>query len=280
MKVRVVMAQLESTSDKHINYEKAVTAVQGAVRDHFAQMVVFPEIFMSFFPAHTPRHVIVDDAETLEGPFVAGMRKLAAENGVWLIFGMKELVDERSADRVYNTVVIVDSGGSIAGAYRKTHLYDAFGLKESDTIMPGDRLFEPIQTPFGKLGLFVCYELRFPEIARYQAAKGADIIIVPSGWVRGPMKERHWSHLITVRALENTVFMVACNQVSDFYSGQSLVADPMGVLMAAGPETEALIPCEIDLSRIGSVRSKLPSYEQRRPELYEAISDPGRSIYR
>lgn len=271
MKFRLVMAQLESTPDKHANYEKAEWAVRDAVRIHGAQMVVFPEIFMSFFPLHTPKQVVVDDAEALDGPFVTKMRKLASDNGVWLIFGMKEPVEDRQADRVYNTVVIVSSDGSIAGTYRKTHLYDAFGHKETDMIAPGDTLFEPIETPFGKLGLFVCYELRFPEIARCQAAKGADVIIVPSGWVRGPMKEHHWSHLVTVRALENTVFMVACNQVSDFYIGQSLIADPMGVRMVAGPETEALIPCEIDLSRIESVRSKLPSYEQRRPKLYEAM---------
>ncbi|TBL76654.1 carbon-nitrogen hydrolase family protein [Paenibacillus thalictri] len=262
------MAQVESTPDKEVNVEKAVSAVRDAVSRHRAQLVVFPEIFMSFFPAHTAKQVIVDDAESLEGPFVTRMRELAVRNGVWLIFGMKELGEEPNAGRVFNTVVIVTSDGSIAGTYRKTHLYDAFGFKESDTIAPGDNLFEPIQTPFGKIGLFVCYELRFPEIARYQASRGAEVIIVPSGWVRGPMKEHHWSHLVTVRALENTVFVVACNQVSDFYSGQSLVVDPMGVPMVTGPETEALLACEIDLSRIESVRTKLPSYEHRRSELY------------
>ncbi|RNB79144.1 carbon-nitrogen hydrolase family protein [Brevibacillus nitrificans] len=265
-KFRLAMAQVGSTSDKQANYEKAVSAVREAVIDHQAQMVVFPEIFMSYFPAHTPMQIILDDAEPLEGPFVTKMKKLAEENGVWLIFGMKESGIE--AERVFNSVVIVASDGSIAGTYRKTHLYDAFGYKESDTIEPGSSLFEPIQTPFGKIGLLVCYELRFPEIARYQAAKGAEVMIVPSGWVRGPMKEHHWSHLVTVRALENTVFVVACNQVSDFYSGQSLVADPMGVQMVTGPETEALIVCDIDLSRIESVRTKLPSYGHRRPELY------------
>ncbi|WP_445487495.1 carbon-nitrogen hydrolase family protein [Niallia sp. 03133] len=263
---------MESTSSKQANYEKAVWAVRRAVRDHQAQMVVFPEIFMSFFPINTPKQIILDDAETLEGEFVCKMRKLAAEYGTWLIFGMKESMNEKLSGRVYNTVVIVSSEGSIVGTYRKTHLYDAFGFEETDTIAPGDTLFEPIQTPFGKLGLFVCYELRFPEIARYQAVKGADIIIVPSGWVTGHMKEHHWRHLVTVRALENTVFVAACNQVSDFYIGQSLLVDPMGVQMVAGPETEAVISCEIDLSRLKSVRSKLPSYEQRKPMLYEIMN--------
>lgn len=223
---------------------------------------------MSFFPADTPLQVVAEDAEPLDGPFVAGMRQLAADTGTWLVFGMKETASGFSEGRVYNTVVIVREDGSLAGVYRKTHLYNAFGFKESDTIEPGKELFQPIQTPFGTIGLFVCYELRFPEIARHQAALGADIVLVPSGWVRGPMKEHHWNHLVTARALENTLYVVACNQVSDFYIGQSLVVDPMGVRLAAGPETEALIPCEIDLSRISSVREKLPSHSHRRLELY------------
>nr|WP_284286350.1 nitrilase-related carbon-nitrogen hydrolase [Alicyclobacillus fastidiosus] len=116
--------------------------------------------------------------------------------------------------------------------------------------------------------MFVCYELRFPEIARYQAIQGADIIIVPSGWVRGPLKEHHWKTLVTARALENTLFVAACDQVSDHYCGNSLVVDPMGVHMATGSEVETLIPCEIDLSRVADVRRKLPSSIHRRPELY------------
>lgn len=272
MKFRLVMAQLESTSSKEENYAKAVSAVQEAVLHYQAHMVVFPEIFMSYFPADTPIQIILDDSESLAGPFVTKMRRLAVENGTWLVFGMKETVTDPKEERVYNTVVIVSSDGSIAGTYRKTHLYDAFGFSESKSIAPGDSLFEPITTPFGKIGLFVCYELRFPEIARYQAAKGADILIVPSGWVRGPMKEKHWNNLVSVRALENTVFVVACNQVSDFYTGQSLLVDPMGVTLSAGPEKEALIYCEIDLSRINDVRSKLPSYAQRKPILYETRS--------
>lgn len=268
MTLRLVMAQLESTSDKHVNYEKAVEAIQKAVHQHAAQMVVFPEIFMSYFPPTTPLEVIRADAESLTGPFVTKMSSLAKEEGVWLIFGMKELVEDEGDERVYNSVVIVAADGTIAASYRKTHLYDAFGFIESESIKPGDELFTPIDTPFGKLGLLVCYELRFPEIARYQAMMGAEVIIVPAAWVRGPMKESHWSQLVTVRALENTVFIVACDQVSDFYCGQSLVVDPMGVHLVTGSETEELIACEIDLKRIENVREKLPSHQHRKPELY------------
>ncbi|WP_248928353.1 carbon-nitrogen hydrolase family protein [Paenibacillus hamazuiensis] len=266
---QLVMAQLTSTDDKHINLQKAEKAVEDSVHIHGASLVVFPEVFMSHFPIGTPKDVSLRDAEPVDGPFVRGMAELARRYGVWLIFGMREAVEDPEEQRVYNTTVVINSEGHTVSAYRKTHLFDAFGYNESRNIKPGDALFEPIETPFGKIGLFVCYELRFPEIARHQAMHGADILIVPSGWVRGPLKELHWSNLVTTRAIENTVFVVACGKVSDnFYIGQSMVVDPMGVTMVAGPETEALIPCRIDLGRVEEVRAKLPSYVHRRPELY------------
>jgi deaminated glutathione amidase len=270
MSFNLVMAQLESTSDKLVNLKKAECALESATNLHQAEIVIFPEIFMSHFSADTPQDIIRQDAESIDGPFVTAMQRLAHRFGTWLVFGMRETTENQDDDRVYNTTVIVSSDGSIVSTYRKTHLYDAFGYKESQNIKPGDSLFKPVSTPFGKLGLFVCYELRFPEIARYQAMHGADIIIVPSGWVRGPMKEHHLSNLVTTRAIENTVFMVTCDQVSDFYCGRSLIVDPMGVAIASGPESEALIPCTIDLERIETVRTKLPSYHHRRAELYHA----------
>lgn len=268
MSFQVVMAQLGSTDDKQVNLRKAEKALEDATRVYGADLVVFPEAYMSYFIVGTPREVKLNDAETIQGPFVSGMCDLARKYGVWVIFGMRERTEDAQDDRVYNSVVLVDSSGAIVNTYRKTHLYDAFGAKESQSIKPGDSLFDPIETPFGTIGLLVCYELRFPEISRYQALHGADIIVVPSGWVKGPVKERHWESLVTVRALENTAYVVACNQVNDHYIGQSLIVDPMGVVLARGAETEALIPCRIDLGRVKEVRAKLPSHLHRQPELY------------
>ncbi|MEK8126681.1 carbon-nitrogen hydrolase family protein [Paenibacillus filicis] len=270
MSFQLVMAQLGSTDDKQVNLNKAEQALSEAVGVHHADIVVFPEVFMSYFAVGTPREVKLQDAEKLDGLFVTGMRELSRKYGVWTIFGMREPSEDPQDDRVYNSVVIVDAAGEIVSTYRKTHLYDAFGAKESVSIKPGDSLFHPVKTPFGTIGLLVCYELRFPEISRYQAVHGADVIIVPSGWVRGPLKEKHWLHLVTTRALENTAFVVACNQVNDFYIGQSLIVDPMGVAVAQGDETESLIPYRIDLDRVQEVRTKLPSHVHLRPELYHA----------
>lgn len=269
MSLKIVMAQLTSTPDATENLQKARSTVKKARALYNADFVVFPEAFMSHFPKGTPPDIAIDSAQSLDGPFVTAMRELAGEHGVWLAFGMRESLADPKDRRIYNSVVLIDSSGNIVRVYRKTHLYDAFGMKESDRVKPGDQLFEPVDTPFGKIGILVCYELRFPEVARYQALKGAEILIVPSGWVRGDLKSEHWKTLVTARAIENTVFVVGCNHVSkDMYIGESLVVDPMGVTMACGNEREDLIPCYIDTDRIAEVRKKLPSIENRRPELY------------
>jgi predicted amidohydrolase len=269
MSFQVVIAQLNSTDKKEENLRKAKKALEEAKSSYKADLVVFPEGYMSIFPFGTPGKIKFNDAESLEDHFVTGMCKLAKKHEIWIVFGMREKIEDNKRDnRVYNSVIIVDSNGKIISTYRKTHLYDAFGVQESLDVKPGDALFEPIETPFGKIGLFVCYELRFPEIARYQAIHGADIIIVLAGWVKGLVKELHWKTLVTARALENTTYVIACNQVSDLYIGQSLIVDPMGITVASGNEQEELIPCRIELERVKEVRSKLPSHRQRRAELY------------
>lgn len=268
--VRVALAQVGSTDNKEFNLHQAVEYLKRST-DEGAKLTVFPEVFMSHFQEGTPMTTIRNDSESLDGPFVTHMRELAQKYRQWIVFGMRETPKEKEDIRVYNTTLIVNLQGDVVGVYRKTHLYDAFGAQESSRICPGDSLFEPIDTPFGKLGLFVCYELRFPEVARIQAIRGADLIVVPSGWVRGPLKELHWKALVTARALENTVHVLACDQVSDYYCGLSMVVDPMGVTLVSGNETEQLILCDLDLGRVSATRKKLPSYMQRRPDLYEDI---------
>src|SRR5699024_10312330 len=228
----------------------------------------FPEAFMSYFEVGTPRETKREDAEFIDGPFVNEMANLAKKYKIWTIFNMRESISDAKDQRVFNTTIILDDKGEQEGVCRKTHLYDAFGAKESDGAKPGDSLFEPIETPFGKIGLFVCYELRFPEVARHQAIMGADIILIPSGWVKGPLKEQHWKNLVISRALENNLYVIACNHVNDYYIGQSLAVDPMGVFVSKGGEEEESISYGVNLNRVKNVKNILPSYKHRRPELY------------
>lgn len=268
MRSKFVLAQLEQKGLPEENLANAQKAVSEAMELYEPDLMIFPECFMSHFPIGTDRAVCLETAQTIDGPFVTAMRRLAADNGIWMIFGMNERVEDPEDDRNYNCIVVLDSLGGIVSTYRKTHLYDAFGYKESDDKKPGDKFFEPIDTPFGKIGLFVCYEVRFPEVARYQRSKGADIIIMPTAWVPGPMKSSQFRTLISARAIENTVYMAACDQIGVNGMGESVVIDPMGVVAAGAGEVETLICAVIDTDRIKQVREKLPAYKDRRPELY------------
>lgn len=263
-----VLAQLEAAPYAEENLKKAQAAVEKAVEKYHPDFIVFPESFMSHFPTGTERETILSVGEALDGPFVTGMRKLAEQYGLWMVFGMSEKVEDPEDERNYNTTVMLNDKGEIVSTYQKTHLYDAFGTKESDNIKPGNALFEPVETPFGKIGMFVCYEVRFPEVARQQAAKGAEILIMPTAWVRGDLKSHHFRTLITSRAIENTVFMLACDQCGVRYMGESVAVDPMGVPISCGNEREDLIPVYIDTDRIAEVRKKLPSFKDRREALY------------
>lgn len=262
-------AQMQPGGVPDKNLAKAESAIAIAAQ-RGAKLIVFPEVYMAWMAsgdmkADRARHL----SQSLDGSFVRGLSRAARDYGIWVVSGMLETA-ERTTDKCYNTTVVINERGEVVSHYRKTHLFDAFGYKESDTYEYGSRIFTPIDTPFGRMGLFVCYELRFPEVARYQAEQGVDFFIMPSAWVNGSMKEVHWRHLIMARAIENTAYMIACDQVGNQYMGRSLLVDPMGVVLAEGPEGEGILYADVDLSRIEEVRSKVPSVSHRRAELYTA----------
>ncbi len=268
MKGTFVLAQAASSGEPARNLEKAEAIAAEAYAAFRPDVLVFPEMFMSFFRFGTGPEKLRSTAQTLDGPFVTRMRALAKHYGMWTVFGMTERVEEPEDPRVCNTVAVVDAGGTLVSAYRKTHLYDAFGYRESDAVRPGDRLFDPIDTPFGKLGLFTCYEVRFPEVARDQRRKGADILLMPTAWGAGKLKAAQFRTLITARALENGVYVLACDQCGPDTVGESLAVDPMGVPLACAGEGEALLCVRTDTDRVREVRRKVASFDQRRPELY------------
>jgi predicted amidohydrolase len=263
--VLVAVAQLTAGPNPDENLTRALQAMARA-SSRGAGLIVFPELFMAWAHDHTRPGAFQAVAQSLEGPFVRGLADAARRTGLWVICGMVEATADPGG-RVHNTTVVLDGQGELVSWYRKTHLYDAFGYQESRVIAPGDRLFDPIQTPAGRAGLFVCYELRFPEVARHQAVHGAEVLVVPSAWFSGPLKERHWRYLAVARAIENTAYVIAADQVGGPFLGRSLVVDPMGVVLAEGTETEGLLYAEVDPARVAAVRQTLPSLRQRRADL-------------
>jgi predicted amidohydrolase len=264
-KMLVAAAQLTAAPDPQENLAKAHLAVdQASARG--ARLIVFPELFLAWIPNYKEPGAFRAVAQPLDGPFVTGLAEAARVSGLWIICGVIEKIAD-SADRVHNTTVVLDDQGELVALYRKTHLFDAFGYQESRVIAPGDRLFDPVPTPAGCIGLFVCYELRFPEVARHQAVRGAEVLVVPSAWFTGPMKEQHWRYLAVARAIENTAYVIAADQVGPTFLGRSLMVDPMGVVLAEGTEAEGLIYADVDPERVAAVRRKIPALHQRRTDL-------------
>ena len=267
----ILLAQVEVEADKRENLKKFGRAF-AAARTSGAQLVVFPEVALAYLPSTASNAERWEAAESMEGPAVREMRELAAHHGVWAVFGMYERPGEKDPLlRVYSSVAVVAPSGEVAGVYRKSHLYDAFGHKESDEYVPGNEIFNPIETPFGRLGVLVCYELRFPEVARTQALRGADLLAIPSAWYAGPLKEMHFELLVRARALENGIYAAACDQAGNGFVGRSLVSDPLGVPIAvASEQPDQFVLASLERSRVESTRRTFPYRDQRRPDLYRS----------
>lgn len=229
-------------------------------------LVAFPEDLMS--PRPLSAAGLRDIAEPIGGPFTQAAAKIARERSVWLVITMYE--GNPAGGAPFNTALAIDDGGEVRVAYRKCHLYDAHGVRESERTTPGDALAAPVVAPFATIGLGICYDLRFPEQARAAALAGCDLMLYPSAWYAGPQKAEHWETLLAARAIENELFVAGICKAGSRYVGRSLVADPLGrVLARAGDgDSEQLLTCEIDLDEVGRARDAMPVFEHRRHHLY------------
>ncbi|MEU6719317.1 carbon-nitrogen hydrolase family protein [Nonomuraea sp. NPDC046802] len=259
MSIRIGVAQFAATTDKQANLATAIELIERAAADGL-ELVVLPENSMYSNP--DPTADISGAVESLDGPFATGVREAAKRLGIAVVAGMTErLQDDRRAS---NTVIAADAGGELVGVYRKVHLYDAFGYRESDRIKPAD--FVPLTFKLGGLtfGVMTCYDLRFPEIARLLVDAGANAIIVPAAWVVGPSKEDHWTTLARARAIENTSYLVVSGQTGPSCTGQSMIIDPMGVIAASAGEAPGIASATVTADRVDQVRAKNPSLANRR----------------
>lgn len=199
-------------------------------------------------------------SQPLDGPFVTEIRAATRGLRVTVVLGIHEKTD---AERPFNTLVALRDG-EIVHLYRKTHLYDAFDARESDNILAADVVPDLFEVNGFQVGLMTCYDVRFPELARLLAVKGADVIVLPAAWAKGPSKEFHWSTLVSARALDNTVYVVASGESGATCIGRSMIVDPLGIPIVqalAGPE---IITATISRSRLNAARSSLPVLANRR----------------
>ncbi len=251
-KIRVAIAQQRILPDRDVNIMKGLSLIKRAIQVR-ADLVVLPEVFNTGFYTHNYELV-----ENLEDELELILRLSEAKDMV-IIAG----VAEREEDKLYNSAAIVYRG-EIIGKYRKTHLFPLTSEKKYFT--PGNKI-EVFDTPIGKVGLLICYEIRFPELARKLAKMGAEIIAVPAEFP----KERidHWRVLLQARAIENQLFVIGANCVEGDldYGGRSMLVDPMGKVLIEGGEYQEVMMADIDLEDIDFVRSKYPFLNDLRTEL-------------
>ncbi len=223
-----------------------------------ADLVVLPEAFARDFGE--PGSDVAAFAEPLDGPFAKQLRQCSATTGSAWLAGMFEVGDDPA--RPLNTLVLADDDRLTA--YRKIHLYDSFGFKESDTVSAGK--IEPAlaQVRGFPLGLMTCYDLRFPELARALVEQGAEALVVPAAWVAGDRKVEHWRTLLRARAIENTVWVVGVGQPAPRYTGHSIVVAPDGDVVVEANGDEAVLEAVLDRSAVGDVRRTNPSLANRR----------------
>ena len=269
-KFRLALVQMQSSSDKNTNLSASIDYIKRAAKKS-ADLICFPEFQMAYSPAtQTPRDLF-DLAEDMKGNFITTLRKSAKEHNIATVATMYERVQGKRLNfRVSDTAAFISSNGLIKSVYRKLHLYDALGFKESIKLVSGNRIERPVRTSFGNFGLMICYDVRFPEMSRILTLMGAAILVMPSAWVSGIMKEEHWQIMTKSRAIENGVFIVAPNQIGNIYSGRSTVIDPFGAVLIDMGTEEGLAIIEIDTSMIIRIRKALPLISNRRIDVYKS----------
>lgn len=255
--VIAAVCQFAPIADRTANRARIAALVADASA-RGAQLIVLPE-YSSYFvdPFDTS---LAANAEPLVGGFAAHLRDLAGRYRVLIVAG---LVEQGDAGRIRNALIAVDGSGILA-VYRKQHLYDAFGQTESEWIDRGELGAATFELGGLTVGLMTCYDLRFPEVARTLVDAGADVLVVPAEWVRGPLKEHHWTTLLAARAIENTSYVVAADHPIPIGVGHSAIVDPQGVTIAGVGTGEGIALAELDPAAVARVRESNPVLRLRR----------------
>ncbi|MFL5843802.1 MAG: carbon-nitrogen hydrolase family protein [Solirubrobacteraceae bacterium] len=268
--MRAAAIQLNATTDSDRNLATADRLVRDAV-SRGAELVLLPEKWALLGSADELRA----GAQGLDGPALTWAAATAAELGIDLVAGSLSL-HEDGRERLVNASVHFGPDGSRRALYRKLHMFDVEvdgqAYRESDAEEPGD---EVVLTDAAgvKVGLSICYDLRFPELYRALAGRGALVLTVPSAFTLATTRE-HWEILLRARAIENQAFVIAANQIGKHghgmeSGGRSMIVDPWGVVLATATDTECAIVADLDLDRLAGVRERFPSLANRRPsEVY------------
>ena len=266
-RARLALAQTTTTDDFELNLRTAVAMV-GQAADQGAQLLAFPEVFLYVGGRDGKfRH-----AQPLEGEVVSRFCELAAQHRMLLLLGSLHEPVPGNPDKLHNTSVLIGCDGRLLARYRKLKLFDVdlptVKLRESDSILAGTEAPPVVATAIGRVGLTICFDLRFPELYRGLRARGAQIIFVPSNFT-AQTGAAHWDLLLRARAVENQCYVLAAAQGGTHPNGRrtwghSLVVDPWGEVVASCDEGVGVVVAELDPARIAQVRLQLPALSHRR----------------
>ncbi|XP_043472653.1 deaminated glutathione amidase [Leptopilina heterotoma] len=273
----VAVCQMTSVSDKEKNFQVVRDLVIEA-KQRNASIAFFPEA--CDYLADNKRD-IVGMAENLEGNTIKNYKQLASEEKIWLSLGGLHEVTADNPDKVYNAHVLINDNGEIVSVYRKIHLFDmdnketGVRLMESDYAMKGREIVCPISSPVGEIGLSICYDMRFPELALCLRKMGAKILTYPSAFTY-ETGANHWEAILRTRAIESQCYVIAAAQTGRHNKkrvswGHSMIVDPWGTVIAQCAEGTGLAIASIDLDFLNRVRMNMPIENHRRTDLYPEI---------
>ena len=266
--MKVAIVQFKASTNKETNLKKIINFIIKAAK-HQAELVAFPEFMMFYTNSSQTAKELANLSETIQGNFVARIAEEAKNNKIQVVGTFYE--KSKIKNRVYDTSFIIDKFGKIISTYRKIHLYDALGFKESDKMVSGSKITKPVKTSIGKIGMMICYDLRFPEMSRSLIVAGSNVLVIPSAWVKGNMKEEHWITINKARAIENGCYVIAPDHVGNIYCGRSLVVDPYGKILLDMKKKQGIGFVNIDLNKVKQTRKVLPLLRNRRTDIYPTL---------
>lgn len=261
--VKVAVAQFGPGPNVADNISVIGSLVQAAA-ENGARMVILPE-YSSVLGGRLGDWVN-EYAESLHGPFVEAMAVLADENNIGIVVGMLEKSDTADDARPYNTAIAVLPGAGVVARYRKVHMYDAFDVIESEWMQSGDPAEEPQLFTIDDLtvGMQTCFDLRFPETTRRLVDAGAHMIALIAEWISGPKKAHHWAALTSARAIENTVYVAAADQIPPIAVGMSRVISPLGETLIDMGQQMGVSIATVNVQAVEDARATNPSLKLRR----------------
>ncbi|KAJ0182944.1 hypothetical protein K1T71_000920 [Dendrolimus kikuchii] len=276
MRKRVAVCQMTSIADKKANLQVVSDLICDAAKEN-VEMIFFPEA--CDYICDNKKDIVAFSEPILGGQIVGKYRELAARHNVWLSMGGIHEKDDKNPSKMYNTHIIINNKGDIVQTYRKLHLFDVeipekrVRLKESDFSNPGDHIVTPVETPVGRVGLAICYDMRFPELSTALSILRAEILTFPSAFTQAT-GAAHWHILLRSRAIENQCYVIAAAQTGEHNPrrksyGHALIVDPWGEVLAdCGENGPCFKVAEICESKLADVRRNMPVFQHRRRDVY------------